>query len=420
MLLGNNIKLPNMKPHKICLTPWKVLIVGAGISSLFFAINLKKRVGARCDIQLCDPSLAHKQPKSKQEFAFALNHDVFESLCELDEQESLRDSANPIHSMVISDTDKENIHVPSLSFHQEFLSQHLLNGRSFSWVIDCETLIHYIWKKINQYDITLIDDRVLSFQHTSTGVQISFDRHEDESYDLLIAADGSCSSLRDQAKLGWIHWDYPQASLVGYVHHPYAHENIAIQHFTPEGLVALLPMRSDGQGHRSCVIWSIDYELARHYMTLPLEKISQLITRSTGHRVGPLQLTYPLTLRPLRFGVARKYFSNRLVLLGDAAHSTHPLAGQGLNLGLRDARVLAELMSEAMNRGFSPASADVLSKYTQQRRAEAVQTCLTCDTLYRIFRKNTLPFTLIRKAGIQLIERSPLMKTLMMKAISGL
>ena len=160
---------------------------------------------------------------------------------------------------------------------------------------------------------------------------------------LLVAADGARSRLREEAGIGWVGWSYPQSAIVATIAHERDHEGRAVEHFLPAGPFAILPLAPGGPlGHRSSIVWTEDAGSVPHLLGLDPEDQQDEIERRFGLRLGTIALETRPQAHPLAFGIARRFAAPRLALLGDAAHVIHPIAGQGLNLGLKDAAALAE------------------------------------------------------------------------------
>jgi 2-octaprenyl-6-methoxyphenol hydroxylase len=238
---------------------------------------------------------------------------------------------------------------------------------------------------------------------------------------LLVAADGARSRLREAAGIGWVGWSYPQSGIVATIGHERDHEGRATEHFLPSGPFAILPLvpGRDG-GHRSSIVWT---ERAADVPALigggPEEVLAE-IERRFGLNLGRLTLEDGPSAHPLAFGIARSFRAERLALLGDAAHVIHPIAGQGLNLGLASAAALAEAVTEAQRLGLDPGGRDVLRDYERRRRFDTLAMAAATDGLNRLFSNESLPLRLARDLGLGLVERLPALKRLFIGEAAGL
>lgn len=233
---------------------------------------------------------------------------------------------------------------------------------------------------------------------------------------LLVAADGRASRLREQAGIAYYGWAYPQSAIVGTITHSLEHEGIAVQHFLPSGPFAMLPLKG---GYRSSIVWCEPPEVAKRLLAGdPDDLLREVDLRSAG-RFGVVTEIADAAAFPLSLGVARQFVGPRLALLGDAAHGIHPLAGQGLNYGLRGAASLAETILDAARLGLDIGSEAALAPYERARRPDVISIALATETLNRLFSTDLGPVKMVRELGLGLIERMPGLKQRMMQQAAG-
>jgi 2-octaprenyl-6-methoxyphenol hydroxylase len=238
---------------------------------------------------------------------------------------------------------------------------------------------------------------------------------------LLVAADGGRSRLRDQAGITWISWPYDQSGIVATVTHERDHEGRAVEHFLPSGPFAILPLRPGGAlGHRSSIVWTERSENVPHLLESDAEDLLGEVERRFGLQLGRIALETKPQAHPLSFGVARRFVADRLALLGDAAHVIHPIAGQGLNLGMHDAAALAEAITDAVRLGMEPGGAAVLDTYERARRVDITAMGMVTDGLNRLFSNDLLPVRLMRDLGLGLVDRTPMLKRFFIREAAGL
>lgn len=232
---------------------------------------------------------------------------------------------------------------------------------------------------------------------------------------LLIGADGRESGMVRRAGIARLSWPYDQSALVTTLAHEAPHGGTAYQIFLPEGPFALLPLPG---GQRSSVVWSQPSAAAEVWRLAPEAALLAALQARAGQVLGRLSLVGPRFTYPLRFGLAESFTAPRLALVGDAAHGVHPLAGQGLNLGMRDVAALTEVLAEAALRGEDIGQADVLARYSAARYGETLSRALGMDALARAFRgQSPLAFAL-RRFGLGLAgEIGPFRRALMREAM---
>jgi 2-octaprenyl-6-methoxyphenol hydroxylase len=232
---------------------------------------------------------------------------------------------------------------------------------------------------------------------------------------LVAAADGINSPLRRAAGIRAIEWRYRQTGIVTTVAHARAHGGIAIEHFLPAGPFAILPMR----GKFSSIVWTEDADLAPRLLALPDAEFAAELRARFGDYLGPIEPVGPRFSYPLALMQAERYVARRLALVGDAAHVIHPIAGQGLNIGIRDVAALAELIVDARRLGLDIGDAAVLEPYERRRRPDALLLAAVTDGLNRLFSNTIPPIRLARDLGLAIVNRLPPLKRLLMHHAMG-
>jgi 2-octaprenyl-6-methoxyphenol hydroxylase len=243
---------------------------------------------------------------------------------------------------------------------------------------------------------------------------------------LLVAADGRRSAQREAAGIRAMEIDYGQTAIVATVAHEVPHEGVAHEHFLPSGPFALLPMTdaADERGrpvHRSSLVWTERRALVPAMLALDEQAFAQELQRRFGDSLGRLSLwggrrwSYPLSLLH-----AERYIDTRLALVGDAAHGIHPIAGQGLNLGLRDVAALAECIVDARRLGLDVGDATVLERYQRWRRLDTMALIAATDSLNRLFSNDLPPVRLLRDLGLAAVNQMPPLKRFFMRHAMGL
>jgi len=237
---------------------------------------------------------------------------------------------------------------------------------------------------------------------------------------LVVAAEGRRSPLREAAKIPLTRLPYGQTGIVCAIAHERPHHNVALEHFLPAGPFARLPMcATEGAPNVSAIVWTERDTTVPRMLALDDTAFAREITRRMGDHLGAIR---PLGRRwhyPLSAQHAHRYFDTRLVLVGDAAHGIHPIAGQGLNLGFRDVGALADLLIEAHQAGTDPGAPELLLRYQRLRRPDNLLMLATTDALDRLFSTNFPPARLIRDLGLGAVQRMPRLKRLFMRQAMG-
>ena len=232
---------------------------------------------------------------------------------------------------------------------------------------------------------------------------------------LVIAADGGQSALRRMAGIGTLGHDYGQTGLVATIAHELPHEGVAYEHFRPAGPFASLPL----PGNRSSLVWTETTAEAARLLNLDTDDLAGEIEAAMGSTLGAVTVEDRLAGFPLRLQVARDFVADRLALIGDAAHVIHPIAGQGLNLGLKDVAALAEVVVEALRLGLDAGSPDVLARYQRWRRLDTAAMAAATDTLNRLFSNDLAPVRALRDFGLGLVDRTPAAKSAFIRTAAG-
>ncbi len=233
---------------------------------------------------------------------------------------------------------------------------------------------------------------------------------------LVIGADGARSALRTQAGIKTAGWNYWQSCVTATIVPEIPHQNVAYERFWFDGPLGVLPL-ADG---RCQVVWTAPHHQAEALRDLPVAEFLQELEHCTGGVLGKLALDSQRWLFPVKLMQSQQYTANRLALIGDAAHCCHPVAGQGMNLGIRDAAALAEILVAAHQAGEDIGSDAVLNRYTNWRRPENWAILAFTDFLDRTFSTRILPIVLVRRLGLILLDRIPLLRHIALRVMTGL
>jgi 2-octaprenylphenol hydroxylase len=270
------------------------------------------------------------------------------------------------------------------------------------WIVENNLVQSTLWNALEEAGVRrLCPAEVERFEIREDRIQLEFADGQSLSARLLAAADGSGSPLRALAGIGTRGRDYAQRAVVAHVGTSNSHQSTAWQRFLPTGPLALLPL-ADG---RSSVVWSLPEAEALRVLALGDEAFRDALGVASDFRLGPIVSTTRRAAFPLQLQLADRYEAERFVLLGDAAHVVHPLAGQGVNLGLRDVAELRDTLVSARDAGRDFAAAHVLRRYARRRRSADTLDALAFDGLARVYAWQAAPLVALRGVGVRLLDR---------------
>jgi 2-octaprenyl-6-methoxyphenol hydroxylase len=259
--------------------------------------------------------------------------------------------------------------------------------------------------------------RVASVDRGEHGVVVSLEDGRKLSAPMLVAADGRNSRTRESAGINVARWKYDHQAIVSVLRHERPHDHVAYEIFYPSGPFALLPMNDDAGGQRSAIVWSVPQEDAAGWLSLSDADFAAEAEAAMGGFLGKVEMLAPRSSFPLGFHHAAQITARRLALIGDAAHAIHPIAGQGLNLGFRDAAALAEVLVEGARLGLDLGDRQLLNRYQRWRSLDALSVAFATDSLTRIYGIPGKTASAVRRFGMGLVGRiSPLRNKLMSEA----
>jgi 2-octaprenyl-6-methoxyphenol hydroxylase len=295
---------------------------------------------------------------------------------------------------------------------------HVDDGEPATYIVPASAVLKVLLEGVlREADVTLIaPDEIKSLEAAGAGANLGLESGRSLHACLAIAADGRNSALRDLAGIKSVSRSYQQTGIVAVVAHEKPHQGRAVQHFLPAGPFAILPLT----GNRSCITWSEDDTHARRILALDDAAFLNEIDQRFGGKLGALTLEGRRQSWPLDLHLARSYTAPRLAVIGDAAHTVHPIAGQGLNLGLRDAAALTDSIAEAARLGVDIGSSTVLDRYQSWRRFDATVSAAAFDGLNRLFSNDSTLLRAARDAGLGIVDRTPALKDMFVREAAGL
>lgn len=265
--------------------------------------------------------------------------------------------------------------------------------------------------------ITVFSGTEVTAQEVEGGtVRVTLSDGRSLSARLLVGADGRRSGTAERAGIERDGWDYGQTALVAAIDHALPHNGIAQQFFMPTGPLAILPL----PGNRSSIVWSERNDNARVIAALSDADFLAVLRPRFGDFLGQISLAGPRFSYPLNLTLAKSYVAPRIALIGDAAHGVHPIAGQGLNLGLRDVAALAEVLVDALRRGEDIGAIDILERYQGWRRFDSTALALGMDTVNRLFSNDNPVLRPLRDLGMGVVQALGPLRRGFMRQAAGL
>lgn len=387
-----------------------IVIGGGAFAGLGLALALRQGLGPEIPIVVADPAFAMRPSRDPRASAIvAACRRLFEVIGVWDQ---VAGTAQPILDMVVTDSRLEDATRPVfLTFGGE-----VEPGEPFAHMVENRLLINALVARAEAEGIELNAVAVSSYdvQGEGTRVTLSDGRMIDAS--LLIAADGAKSKLRERAGIATHGWDYDQSGIVVTVGHERDHQGRAEEHFLPAGPFAILPLK----GNRSSLVWTESRREAARIIELPDAEFQAELETRFGLHLGEVKALDKPRAFPLGYFVARSFIADRLALVGDAAHVIHPIAGQGLNMGLKDAAALAEVIVDAARLGIDPGQADVLERYQRWRRFDTVAMGVATNSLNMLFSNKSTLLRTVRDIGLGLVDRVPPLKSAFIRQAAGL
>ncbi len=264
----------------------------------------------------------------------------------------------------------------------------------------------------------MMPGRAADVVRDGAGVRVALEDGRAATAPLLIGAEGRNSPTREAARIPVARWNYEHRAMIVTITHERPHGNVAYEIFYPAGPFALLPMRDDSEGrHRSAVVWSVHERDASGFLGLPERAMAAEIEKRMGGFLGEIALAGPRSSYKLGFHHAARITAERLVLVGDAAHGIHPIAGQGLNLGFRDAAALVQVLVEGARTGMDLGDAYLLERYARWRSLDTLMVAASTDGLTRLYGVPGKAASAIRRFGMGAVQRiGPLKDRLMSEA----
>ncbi len=388
------------------------LVAGGGYVGLSTAVAIKA-AAPHLNITIVD--IAPKTAVEKELRASAIAAAACRMLEKLGVWDDMAKDAQPITRMIVTDSKTNDVVRPVfLTFGEEQDASDA--GEPFAHMLPNKTMIKALRKRAATLGIEMIhEDSVDHFTKEAASMLINLGSGRVYNAKLLVAADGARSRLREQAGIKVVNWSYDQSGIVITVAHERPHHGVAEEHFLPAGPFAILPLKNN----RSSLVWTESTKEAERLVAADDLTFELELERRFGHKLGKISVIGDRRAFPLGLRLSRSFVQERLALVGDAAHGVHPISGQGLNLGFKDAAALAETIVEADRLGLDIGSLAVLERYEKWRRYDTVQMGIVTDVLNRLFSNDNPVLRLARDMGLGMVEKMPGLKQRFINQAAG-
>ena len=389
-----------------------IIIVGGGLNGSLMAIAAANIGFSTIVLDSKDNEASVENRFDGRSYALALSS--VRLLKNLDIFKDIIDKSQPILDIKI--LDGKLVQGPS-QFSLHFDGNEIHDGPMGQMVED-RFIRKALFTKINkneQIDYKF-NSKVTEHKKQSGYISVTLDNGKKLDTKLLVGADGRNSELANRAEIKKSGWKYNQSALVCAIEHEADHNGVAWQYFMPSGPLAVLPMT----GKRSCIVWTEQNANAKAINLFDETRYTKILAARLGNFLGKFKIIGDRHTYPLELSIADQFIDERLALIGDAAHSVHPIAGQGLNAGFKDIAVLAHIIQDAHNRGEDLGSLGVLKRYEEWRRFDSAQLAYSTDLFNKLFSNENEALRLARNIGLKLLDSIPVAKRNIIKEAAGI
>jgi 2-octaprenyl-6-methoxyphenol hydroxylase len=379
-----------------------VVVAGGGQVGLALALALRR---ASPDLAVTLVDAAPPEAAARSGRASAIATGARHVLTQLGVWDTIASHAQPVTSMIVTDSSTHDVARPVLL---SFATEGGPDGAAGAHLVADGVVVAALRDAAIEAGVTIAAlAEVTDFTAGPGKVEVALGAGTSITASLLVAADGARSRLRDLAGIETVGWSYGQSGIVVTVAHARPHGGRAEEHFLPGGPFAILPLPPNDGENRSSLVWTEPSEVADDLVAMDALSFGVELTRRFGHRLGEHRAVDRPRAFPLGLSIARAFVRERFALAGDAAHTIHPIAGQGLNLGYRDAAALAQTIVEAHRLGLDIGARVNLERYEKWRRFDTVEMALLTDGLNRLFSNDNAILRATRDIGLSLTDRMP-------------
>jgi len=386
-----------------------ILISGGGIAGLSLALGLRLCFGSGLRIGLIDPAFGSRPANVRTSALTAGSRNLLEAI---GVWSAIAHRAQPILAMKITDSRRNDAVRPLFLTFEDPLE----DGSPFAWMVQNADLVASLESRVVSFGIDLYRSAVSRIVDNGRDIKLRLADGQRLSAGLVVGADGVQSKVRRACGIETVGHDYHHTAIVATLAHEEDHCGVATQHFMPGGPFAMLPLT----GRHSSIVWTEPASSARGYLSMTNDEFMEEVEHRFGSSLGRLQLQARPAAFQLQVFIARRFTGRRVALIGDAAHLIHPLAGQGVNLGLRDVAALVGLLAGPIRLGLDPGGLEVLARYERARYFDTVAMVAGTDGLHRLFSNDSAPLRFIRDLGLGVVDRLPRLKRCLIREAAGL
>ncbi len=391
------------------MNKFDIAIIGGGFSGLSVALSLSV-ISSDLSIALIEKTDFLTKKKVSDGKNFAISNNSIKLFQKINIWNHLKDKSGKIKNINISDKNSP--------LHLHFDSNSFEGSQQMGVMIKSHDIYIELCQKIReQKNISIFSpNSYRDINFNEKGGEIIFEDDSRISAQLIIVADGRKSYFREKFQIETYHKHYDQTALVFDIEHSECHKNIAYEKFFPEGAFAILPLKEQ---NKSSIVWMVKRDIKDVYINFDKENLTRQMMKKIGSDLGKVSIISEVLSYDLELIYPKEYFYQKAVLIADAAHAIHPIAGQGFNLGIKDIMILTDLIEENFKLGEDLNSDELIAKYSKFAKFEAKKMILATDNLDKLFSNNILPVKIARDLGLAITDKIPKLKKFFIKIAGG-
>ena len=386
-----------------------IAIIGAGFAGLSTAISLSE-ISPNLSISLIEKTDFLAKKKDSDGKNFAISNNSIKLFQKINIWDNLKDKSGPIKDIIISDKNSPF----KLFFHNDDIE----NSEQMGAMLKSHDIYNELCSKIkSQKNIQIFSpNSYQDINFSEEESEIIFDNSSKILAKLIIIADGRKSYFREKFQIETNYKHYNQTALVFDIKHSDDHKNIAYEKFFPEGAFAILPLKDQ---KKSSIVWMVKTSMKDIYLKFDKENLNHQMQKKISNDLGKTEIISKIFSYDLELIYPKEFFYKKAILIADAAHAIHPIAGQGFNLGIKDIMILTDLIEQNFKIGENINSDELIAKYNKFAKFESKKMILATDNLDKLFSNNILPVKIARDLGLAITEKIPKLKKLFIKMAGG-